>query len=213
MDGHQTFNKKGERSLKLAPTPSFVLYKYGRRSQAGTCDFKMSARLLVTVASGASAVVIVVCLIAAAALLQDINNFYDDIIDDMEQFKVRPPFLEAVGVPQRNFAKVSEIEHVTMRLLLVGFPLASCEFKYPCFSRSPTKHGEIWSCLMAAFHHVKKLELFLEELRERSTLSVRVISPRGNALLDRQVSQDSLEKRAKMALMAYLDGLEHQESV
>lgn len=48
----------------------------------------MSARVLVTLASGASAVVIFICLICVGVLLQDINNLYDDVMDDMRQFKV-----------------------------------------------------------------------------------------------------------------------------
>ncbi|VDM79348.1 unnamed protein product, partial [Strongylus vulgaris] len=48
----------------------------------------MSAKFFVTFASGASGLVIVVSLICVGMLFQDINNLYDDVMDDMQEFKM-----------------------------------------------------------------------------------------------------------------------------
>lgn len=49
----------------------------------------MNARFVVSIASGVSALIIAVCLVFVVVLLQDINTLYDDVMDDMRQFKVR----------------------------------------------------------------------------------------------------------------------------
>lgn len=54
----------------------------------------MSAKFLVTVASGASALVIFVSLICVGVIYQDINNLYDDVMDDMQEFKVSSTCIE-----------------------------------------------------------------------------------------------------------------------
>lgn len=48
----------------------------------------MSAKVLVTVASGASGVVILACLVMVGVLFQDINNLYDEVMDEMVEFRV-----------------------------------------------------------------------------------------------------------------------------
>uniref|UniRef100_A0A915EAH4 Nematode cuticle collagen N-terminal domain-containing protein n=1 Tax=Ditylenchus dipsaci TaxID=166011 RepID=A0A915EAH4_9BILA len=45
------------------------------------------ARLIVSAASGVSAVVICVCLVFVGMLFQDINNLYDEVMDEMNDFK------------------------------------------------------------------------------------------------------------------------------
>ena len=48
----------------------------------------MSAKTLVVAASCASGLALVACIIGAGFLFQDINNFYDGVMNDMEDFKV-----------------------------------------------------------------------------------------------------------------------------
>ncbi|PAV61714.1 hypothetical protein WR25_11136 [Diploscapter pachys] len=48
----------------------------------------MSAKVLVTVASGASGVVILACLVMVGVLFQDINNLYDEVMDEMIEFRM-----------------------------------------------------------------------------------------------------------------------------
>ncbi|PAV61679.1 hypothetical protein WR25_04319 isoform B [Diploscapter pachys] len=55
---------------------------YSRRRE------RMSAKVLVTVASGASGVVILACLVMVGVLFQDINNLYDEVMDEMIEFRM-----------------------------------------------------------------------------------------------------------------------------
>ena len=48
----------------------------------------MSAKAFVTFASGASGVAIVVAAVSVIVMLTDINNFYDDAISELDEFKV-----------------------------------------------------------------------------------------------------------------------------
>lgn len=48
----------------------------------------MNANTVVTGAVAASAVAIVVCLFSAAYMFADVNNFYDDAMKDMFEFRV-----------------------------------------------------------------------------------------------------------------------------
>lgn len=48
----------------------------------------MGTRMLVNIASAASGLVIVASLIIVGVLFQDINSFYYEVLDDMDEFKV-----------------------------------------------------------------------------------------------------------------------------
>ncbi|VDL75740.1 unnamed protein product [Nippostrongylus brasiliensis] len=48
----------------------------------------MSAKFFATIASGASALVIIGSLICVGVIFQDINNLYDDVMDDMQEFRM-----------------------------------------------------------------------------------------------------------------------------
>ena len=48
----------------------------------------MSAKTVVVAASVASGVAIVGCLFVVGFLFNDINNFYDEVLAEMEDFKV-----------------------------------------------------------------------------------------------------------------------------
>lgn len=52
------------------------------------CSSEMRANTLATVAVTTSAIAIVICLIAAACVLVDVNEFFDDVMKDMDEFKV-----------------------------------------------------------------------------------------------------------------------------
>ncbi|EYB83402.1 hypothetical protein Y032_0336g2886 [Ancylostoma ceylanicum] len=47
----------------------------------------MNASMLMTAAATASAVAIVVCLFSAAYMFADMNNFYDDAMREMLEFR------------------------------------------------------------------------------------------------------------------------------
>ncbi|VDN88644.1 unnamed protein product, partial [Brugia pahangi] len=47
----------------------------------------MGTQVFVNIASIASGLVIIVSLIIAGILLQDINSFYYEVLDDMDEFK------------------------------------------------------------------------------------------------------------------------------
>ncbi|VDP13356.1 unnamed protein product [Heligmosomoides polygyrus] len=65
----------------------------------------MRANTLATVAVTTSAIAIVICLIAAACVLVDVNEFFDDVMKDMDEFKVSVscgPLSCAGGLASRN---------------------------------------------------------------------------------------------------------------
>jgi hypothetical protein len=70
----------------------------------------MGTRTLVAFATAGSAFVIVVSLIAVASLFNDINNFYDDVIADMAEFKVH---MRSLLVNGENAYRHSQTTHGT----------------------------------------------------------------------------------------------------
>lgn len=49
----------------------------------------MSTKLCVAIATMLSSAVMLACIIAITVLMSDINDLYDDVMNDMEQIKVR----------------------------------------------------------------------------------------------------------------------------
>ncbi|EFO83934.1 hypothetical protein CRE_23231, partial [Caenorhabditis remanei] len=48
----------------------------------------MSAKYVVTIASCFSGLAIVACLFTVGAIFKDINDLYDNVMDDMDEFKM-----------------------------------------------------------------------------------------------------------------------------
>ena len=80
------------------------LSRYKKKKNFGRKDILASSQVmgktLVQIASVGSGVAVLACLFTVGYIFNDINSFYDDVIDTMTEFKVRSVFTESLRSPE-----------------------------------------------------------------------------------------------------------------